>query len=485
MTAAPAAEPGSPAPLVLVADDEEAQRYFLERALRRRGYRVAVAAGGEEALRLFRRGGVACVLLDVRMPDLPGPRVLDEILKLRPDQPIVMMTAYATVREAVEALRRGASDYLTKPATGDEVGRAVGRALEGRALRDAEPERREAEAAGAAFGGLLGAGRAMRKVYGLLERAAASDATVLLSGESGTGKDLAAHELHRRSPRAAGPFVAVACAELPETLLAGELFGVRPGAYTGAAARPGRFARAHGGTLLLDEVGEIPLAVQATLLRVLSERAVTPLGGDEATPVDVRIVAATNRDLSAAVSAKAFREDLYWRLRVIPIEMPPLRDRREDIPLLARHFLEGTRAERGARPLEFGVEAMVLLSAYSWPGNVRELENVVRRLAALAPGPEVRPEDLPPEVRAELEGVPAAGGEPGRAPLKKTLADVERRYLEELLESVGGNVSRAARLAGVSRPNLHRRLEALGLDPDRFRGKGGEPGPAQSATSSD
>jgi two-component system response regulator HydG len=455
-------------PVVLVIDDEESQRYFLKRALARRGYEVREAANGTLGLEAFEADPPDCVVCDVRMPDMHGAEVLDRILTLKPDQPVVMITAYAAVQDAVAALQRGAADYLTKPATGEQVAAAIARACEGVAARAGDPARQEAELTGAAFGQLLGSSPPMRAVFTDLANAAATDSTVLLLGESGTGKELAANEIHRRSLRAAGPFVPVMCAGMPETLLAGELFGVTAGAYTGAKARPGHFKRAHGGTIFLDEIGEIPMQSQATLLRVLAERQITPLGSESPIDIDVRVVSATNRNLEAEIEAGNFRDDLFWRLNVVPITMPPLRDRGDDIPLLARHFLAEARERNDGRgPHTFSVEAMVLLRHYGWPGNARELRNVIERVAALSQVDEVGPEHLPPAVQGLIGGEPAPAA--GDAPLKEALARYERRYLEHLLETVQGNVSEAARRAGVSRPSLHRRMKEYGIDPDTYR----------------
>ena len=459
----------APRPTVLVVDDEESQRYFLRRALARRGYDVREAADGRTGLAAFESGGVDCVVLDVRLPDLNGAVVLDRILTLRPAQPVVMMTAYAEVADAVAALQRGAADYLTKPVTGEQVAAAIARACEGRAARTIEPARREAVTYGAAFGQMLGGSAAMQPVFRDLANAARTDATVLLLGESGTGKELAAQEVHRRSARAGGPFVPVFCAGVPPTLLAGELFGVTAGAFTDARPRPGQFRRAHGGTIFLDEIGERRVDAQATLLRVLAERSVTPLGSERAEAVDVRVVAATNRDLDAECAAGRFREDLYYRLHVVPITLPPLRERREDVPLLARHFLAAARAAQGDRgPTTFCVEAMVCLREYRWPGNVRELKNVVERVAALTHVDEVGLEHLPEALRADALGV-APEAAAAASPLRDALARFERRYLEQLLTEVAGNVSEAARRAGVSRPSIHRKLKEHGIDAEAFR----------------
>jgi DNA-binding NtrC family response regulator len=454
---------------VLVVDDEESQRYFLRRALARRGFAVREAADGRSGLAAFETGGVDCVVLDVRLPDLNGAAVLDRILALQPDQPVVMMTAFAEVADAVAALQRGAADYLTKPVTGEQVAAAIARACEGRAARAAAPARREAMAHGAAFGQMLGASPAMQPVFRDLAQAAQSDATILLLGESGTGKELAAHEVHRRSRRAGGPFVPVFCAGVPPTLLAGELFGVATGAFTGARARPGHFRRADGGTIFLDEIGELPPDAQAVLLRVLAERTITALGSERPEAVDVRVVAATNRDLDAECAAGRFREDLYYRLNVVPITLPPLRERRDDIPLLARHFLAAARGGEGDRgPGTFSVEAMVCLRQYRWPGNVRELRNVVERVAALHDVEEVALDHLPEALRADALGV-APESAAGASPLRDALAEFERRYLEQLLTEVAGNVSEAARRAGVSRPSIHRKLKEHRLDADAYR----------------
>jgi len=454
---------------ILVADDEESMRYFVQRGLARHGYEVVAADGGAAAIELGSSQRFDVAVLDLKMPGTDGLQVLAELRGRDPDVLVVMMTGHATIATAVEAMRLGAWDYITKPFEIEELTLVVERALSHRrALRgsrdyDSLVDRRQAHA------GLIGQSVAMKQVYQAIDRLGATEASVLLRGESGTGKELVARALHASSSRRDGPFVALHCAAMPEKLLENELFGHEPGAFTGATDRKaGLLARSDGGTLFLDEVGDIPLPLQVKLERFLQEREFRPLGSEESQSVDVRVIAATNRDLEQAVEDGGFRQELFYRLNVVPLVLPPLRQRREDVPLMAQHFLARFRPE--GSPLErFTADALVVLGNHSWPGNVRELENAVERVVALhADAAEIDVADLPAEVRG------------GDGPAQRLLPDAsmnyqdamaafERIYFEQLLEQAGGNISECARLAGLSRGHLHRKIRQLEIDAEGFR----------------
>ncbi len=426
---------------VLVIDDEESMRFFLERTLARSGYAVETAPDGEAGVEAARQHRPHVVVTDLKMPGIDGLEVLARIKAIDPTTAVVVVTAYATIDTAVNAMKHGAADYLTKPFDAKTI-----RAVVARVVPDApavEPE-------------LIGDSEPIRAIRDTVERLATSDATVLLRGESGTGKELVARLLHHVSPRATEPFVAVNCAALPPTLIEAELFGHVEGAFTGATrGRSGLAARAGGGTLFLDEIGDIPLPVQTKLLRVLQERAFTPIGGSDPIPLDARIVSATHRDLPALVEAGDFREDLYYRLNVVPIEVPPLRARTEDIPTLVAHFL----ARRDPAPALTDA-ALDKLRSYAWPGNVRELANLVERLAATRAGETVDVADLPPELDRPA---PSTATPSVEQPFDDARRTFERDYFSRLLEATDGNISEAARRAGISRPNLYRRLDELGI----------------------
>ena len=443
---------------VLVVDDEEAQRKVLAGFLRKRGFQVLQASGAAEAIGHARVSTVDLVLTDLRMPDRDGLELLDELRRINPEVPAIVMTAFGTVKTAVEAMKRGAADYLTKPIDLDELDVLIDRVLERRALLSENAELRRLVEDRHQLQGLETSNAGMREALSVAARAAQRDVTVLIRGESGTGKELLARAIHLASPRARGPFVAVNVAALPETLLESELFGHERGAFTGAdRERRGRFEVATGGTLLLDEIGDLPKSTQVKLLRVLQERTIERLGSQRAIAVDVRILAATNRDLSSMVRSGEFREDLFYRLNVVGIELPPLRDRREDIPaivetLLARHAPRG-----GPRP-SVSREAMDALLKYAYPGNVRELENIIQRAIALSRGPLIATSDLP----AYIIGLPPEETTGGS--LVDQVSRLERRLIADALEQAGGVQTRAARLLGISERHLRYRLQKYGLE---------------------
>jgi two-component system nitrogen regulation response regulator GlnG len=468
---------------VLVVDDEESVRWALTKALERAGYRVDLAADGPSGSSAAENPDVDLVLLDVRLPGRDGLAVLGDLRKRRPDLPVIMMTAYGTLQVAVEAMKQGAYDYIGKPFDVDEVLLVVGKALEAQALAREVTQLRQLTEERFDLGGIVGGSPAMQQIFKAVGKVAGTDLTVLLRGESGTGKELIARAVHENSRRKGRAFVPVNCAAIPRELLESELFGHEKGAFTGAvAARRGRFEQADGGTVFLDEVGDMDLSLQTKLLRVLQERRIERLGGEGSIAVDVRIVAATNQDLEGAVALRAFREDLFYRLNVVTIHLPPLRDRREDISALVTHFLAAFSHEQQAAPKVFSPDALDLMTRYRWPGNVRELENVVKRAAALTPTALVLPDHLPDAVRKGAGGEDAAAG-PETFPvewmrnemtrLRDTLdgelhshfvACVERPLLALVLRRTGGNQVKAAELLGINRNTLRKRIKELGVD---------------------
>ena len=450
-------DPEMPVATLLVADDDPAVRESLERALAREGYAVVLAPDGQAALERLQAGGIDVVLSDLKMPGLTGLEFLQAAKVVKPDVDFIMLTAFGTVEEAVKAMKDGATDFLTKPFQRAQLMKVVRQALERRALIAQNRALQQRLDALLSQGEVVGVSPAWRRLMNLVNQVADSSATVLIQGESGTGKELVARAIHERSPRKGGPFIAVNCAALPETLLESELFGYEKGAFTGATSRrEGRFELAAGGTLFLDEVADLSLVTQPKILRVLQEGEFERLGGNRTIRVDVRIVAATNQDLASLVRDKRFREDLFYRLNVITIKVPPLRERREDIPVLAELFLK-LYAAKNNRPLEgFSKEAMRRIEAYSWPGNVRELENVVERAVVLARGSPVEVTDLPDNVGGATpmpDGVFIVRvGTP--------LAEVEQRLLEETLRLTKGNKTLTARILGIDPKTVFRKLKA-------------------------
>jgi DNA-binding NtrC family response regulator len=456
----------SPAHILMVDDEPQIPRLIA--ALLGDGYRVEDVNAAGAALARIEASDYDLVLSDLLMPEMNGIELMRRVRLREPDLPFIVLTAQASVETAVQAMREGAFDYLSKTAGSDELRAAVDRAVaHGQLAREVRRLRAEVDQARGVD--IVGQSQPLKALLALADRVAQSDASVLIHGESGTGKELLARFIHRGGPRAPGPFVAFDCSALAPTLVESELFGHVKGAFTGAdRARRGLFREAHGGTLFLDEIGDVPPEIQVKLLRALQEREVKPVGGDEVAKVDVRIVGATNKDLRQLVRDGRFREDLYYRLAVFPLEIPPLRERREDIPPLVAHFLARRR-----RPSRVSAEAMARLAAYHWPGNIRELENVVQRAGILCDGDEIRPQDLPPLEGARAEGPSgpdAAMGEVslGR-PLKAVVADatrvVERQAIVDALHRCSGSVSQAARLLGISRASFYNKLKAHGIQP--------------------
>jgi two-component system, NtrC family, response regulator PilR len=452
---------------LLIVEDEPGLRKMLEILFRREGYTVVTAAGCKLALEAIQQHPqpFPAVLTDLAMPDGSGLEVIAGAKARSPSTEVILLTAHGTVENAIAAMRSGAYDFVAKPFDSAELVALVTKALEKQAIV-AENARLRAQVDAAVDQELLGKSAAMRAVFDLIDRIARARTTVLITGESGTGKERVARAIHKRSDRNAGPFMVVNCGALPEALMESELFGHEKGAFTGAGARHnGLFRDANGGTLLLDEIGELPHSLQVKLLRTLQERSVRAVGSTQESPIDVRVLAATNRDVEAEVASGKFRQDLYYRLNVIRLTLPPLRDRREDIPLLAERFVTRFAAEMGKDVLGFNTDAVRALERYAYPGNVRELENVVERAVALTGSRVIGLGDLPRELSGqagapapELLSLPAEGLE-----LDNVLNEIERRFLLEALERAGGVRKQAAKLLGVTFRSLRYRLAKHGL----------------------
>lgn len=497
---------------VLVADDEMNMRRVLEAILRREGYEVVTAANGVDALAGMSRN-IHTVITDLKMPGLDGMGLLRKLQTEYPEVPVVMITAHGSVENAVEAVKLGAFDYLEKPFEQEQIRQIVAKAMKTHELarRDARPE----EPSGRGRFRLIGESQAIQQIYAVVEKVASTPSTVLITGESGTGKELIARALHENSSRYGGPFIKINCAAIPKTLMESELFGYEKGAFTGAVgAKPGRFELAHGGTLFLDEIGEIPVEMQVKLLRVLQESEFERVGGIKTIKVDVRLVTATNRDLLQLISEDIFREDLFYRLNVVPIHIPPLRDRREDIPLLAEHFITKFNDRLRKEIKGISPQALAALGNYNWPGNIRELENLMERTMLFCEGPQIEAYDLPPELGhpgghlgasssitttgshtapapiedpgsgptsisggwaapgpVTLTSLPvAASATAGAAPagsLKEAVRAeterVERGLIMRALEETNGNVTQAARKLKISRKSLQTKMKEFGL----------------------
>ena len=439
---------------VLVVDDDQSSRDLLSRILSGAGHRVTAVADGREAIAALDAGEPPDVVIsDIRMSEVDGLQVTDAYRARAPDTPVILVTAFGNIDGAVDAIRRGAADYISKPYDVDAIQLVVARALKQRELAAENRSLRRGLREKYRLENVVGRSEAMLQVYKTAARVASTDATVLIQGESGTGKELVARAIHAASPRAAGPFVAVDCGAIAEGVLESELFGHARGAFTGAQqARRGLFEEAQGGTLFLDEIGDVGPNLQARLLRALQEGTVRRVGTNEPIAVDVRVVAASNRDLEAAVKEASFRADLYYRLAVVTIRIPPLRERREDIPLLAEHFAHKHGRSEGSA---ISPAARDLLVAYDWPGNVRELENVVARALALNPSGVIMPEDLPEAVHGERPLAPERAPDVSDRP---TLEELERRYAAQVLQETGGNKTRAAEVLGIDRKTLYRIL---------------------------
>lgn len=452
---------------ILVADDDVVARELLAEALRKEGYHVEAFAGGAEVIARGRQGRVDLVLTDIRMGAVDGLTVLREFKRVSPNTAVVVLTAFGSLEGAIEAIKQGAYDYLAKPFKKEDIKLVVKRALDHCRLLQENARFREELRNKDDWSPLVGSSTAMLEVYKLVARVAESKSTVLLQGESGTGKELIARAIHANGPRRDNPFIPVNCGALPDTLLESEMFGYEKGAFTGAVGtKVGLFESANGGTLFLDEIGELGQALQVKLLRVMQDQEVRRVGSTTSTKVDVRIIAATNRDLEQLVKDGKFRDDLFYRLKVVPITLPSLAERREDIPMLVHYFLQkcaaGTdHAVRGVLP-----ETMTLLTQYRWPGNVRELENAIERAVSLSHGPLLTPEDLPEVIRqaatAEVDARLSQVDQLDEVYL--TLEEVEKRHLTRVLKETKGNKVKAAKILGIDRRTLYRMAERFGLD---------------------
>jgi DNA-binding NtrC family response regulator len=439
---------------ILIVDDEAIVRDSLGAWFRQDGHHVELAPSAKDALRQTAAGRYDLAFLDIKMPGMDGLELQARLAEADPELTIVLMTAYASVDTAVKAMKAGAYDYIVKPFDPDDLSLLVKRAAEARSLRAENQRLRESLESAAAPPMLLGCSTAMRHIVELVASIAPSDSTVLITGESGTGKEVVARAIHGASPRRLNPMVVVNCGALPEGILESELFGHEAGAFTGARARhKGKFEAAEGGTVFLDEIGEVSPKVQVELLRVLEEKAVTRLGGTEPLPVDFRTICATNRDLQEAVKAGSFREDLYWRLNVVHVHIPPLRERPEDVPVLADAFLARFAQSMSRRPMRFSDDARDALAGYPWPGNVRELQNAIERAVVVGRGDVITAADLPVRV-TQLK---AAGGAPG------SLAEAERAHVLAVLDANGWNITRAARVLDVDRVTLYNKIRKYEL----------------------
>jgi two-component system response regulator AtoC len=472
-------------PRLLIVDDEPNMRTVLQGLLAREGYAVATAEDGNAALRYLDRvgGDVHAVLSDLRMPGLDGMGLLAAVTQRYPGRPVIILTAHGTVDTAVEAMKVGAFDFVTKPFNADEL-RAVVRKAVNTALADLDAVESSGTSASAQGGdgelgrfGMIGRSKAMQEVYTVLQKVADTPTTVLVTGESGTGKELVAQALHDHSSRHGRPFIRVNCAAIPHALIESELFGHEKGAFTGAiASKPGRFELADKGTLFLDEIAEIPPEIQVKLLRAIQESAFERVGGLKTLKVDVRLVAATNRNLAEEVEAGRFREDLFYRLNVVPLHLPPLRERASDIPLLVGHMLARFNERLRRRVTRLTPDAAAAFEGYAWPGNIREMENVLERLVLFSEGEEIRLDDLPDELRAGDHG-PSDTSPAGQARLdrdltgrvsmkdlvRETTAQLEKEIIVQALEQTAGNVTRAAQLLMISRKSLQNKMKEFNL----------------------
>ncbi len=450
---------------ILVVDDEQSHRTMLKAVLSKEGYDISEADDGISAVKAVENESFDLILMDIRMSDMDGLEALGQIKKTSPSIPVIMMTAYASIKTAVEALKSGAYDYLTKPLDIDELKILIQKALEHYRLQEENVFLKERLADRFDFSKIVGKSRRMKELFENLSLIAPSDATILICGESGTGKELVANAIHQNSPRAQKPFIKVSCAALPETLLESELFGHERGAFTGALARKaGRFQLADGGTLFLDEVNVMSSTTQVKLLRVLQEREFEPLGSTKTIHVDIRLITATNKELEGEVKEGRFREDLFYRLNVVPIHLPPLRERKEDIPLLSEHFFRLYQEKNKKSVKGFLPKTIDTLMRYDWPGNIRELENVIERAILLCRSEYITPKDLPPPLQGEeIEEHPLISIPPGM-----TLEQVEREAIIQTLEETGGNRTQTAQILGISRKTLQNKLKEYGLEGKEF-----------------
>lgn len=459
---------------ILLVEDDRLARFALKDLLERSGYEVHEAADGAAGLAMYKPGTFLAVITDLKMPGMNGIELLEKLRQRDAEAAVIVITAYGAIETAVEAIRKGAVDYITKPFDGTEILHRLSRIREVRSLREENRKLREQIHPPTGLHSMVGRSKAMEKVFDLMKTVADSQATVLIEGESGTGKEMAAQTIHALSQRRNGPFLPVSCAALPESLLESELFGYEKHAFTGATrAKPGRFELAHQGTLFLDDIDDVPMSVQVKLLRAIQERRIERVGATSSIHVDVRMVASTKTDLQEGIRQGRFREDLYYRLAVIPIHLPPLRERKEDIPLLSRHFLAKYCLREGRPLLQLSAEVIETLEAYPWPGNVRELENVIERFVILCEGEPCGPECLKGYIRdSGLRSVRRPDVSDFDLPdegldLEAELLRIERHYIEASLKKCHGNKSRAAELLQIRRSTLGDRIAKLGIRTSR------------------
>ncbi|AFM23088.1 sigma-54-dependent transcriptional regulator [Desulfomonile tiedjei] len=457
---------------LIVVDDEPSMREFLEIMLSQDGYEVRTAASGEEGLKLYKSEEPDLILTDVKMPGMSGLDLIKHIHSQDPAMPVIAVTAYASADDALRAVREGAYDYLSKPFQIEDLRIIIRNALEARRLRIENQELKKSIQGFDNFSHMVGISPQMQEIFQFIEKVAPSKASVLIIGESGTGKELIAKAIHKNSPRCDKPFVAINCTAIPENLLESEMFGHQRGSFTGALTnKPGLVELAHTGTLFLDEVGEIPISIQAKLLRFLQEHEFRRVGGTDEKKIDVRIIAATNKKLEYEMEKGNFREDLYYRLNVIRIRVPPLREREKDIPLLINHFLRKFCTEQGKDITKVSSLALRVLCNYQYPGNVRELENIIERCVTLEQSDQLTAQHLPPKL-TQSEGVPCEIAEldipSDGIELDRTLENLERKLINRALEITGGNRSRAARLLGISFRSLRYRLVKLGMESEEM-----------------
>jgi DNA-binding NtrC family response regulator len=448
---------------LLVVDDDSLIRRSLGEMLKREGYTVFEAANASEALKIAASAQPSLVITDFNMPEVDGMQLLRELRARRPDLPVILVTGYGTVEQAVEAMKNGAYDYVSKPILDDEMKLVVKRAIEERQLRDENTDLKKRLDMRYGYDAIVGRDYKMQRIYDTIESVAATKATVLITGESGTGKTLIARALHHNSTRKAAPFVEVNCGALTESLLESELFGYKRGAFTGANSdKQGKFAAAERGTIFLDEVHNSSPMLQMKLLRILQDKEFEPVGGNETLQADVRVVLATNVDLAKEVETGNFRRDLYYRINVVSIHMPPIRERVSDVPMLAEHFLQRFAKENGKAIKGIDEAAADLLVRYTWPGNVRELENCIERAVVLTRNETLTPDDLPPQMRQGAEEAPARAGD-DVVPLKTWLEDPERRYIEHALRVNNGNRQETAKALDINRTTLFNKMRKYGL----------------------
>ncbi len=444
---------------ILIVDDEVNIRDALATLLAKSGYEVSTAANGEEAIRQMQGTAFDLAIVDLKMPGMGGIELLRWIKEHSADSEVIVMTAYGSVETAVDAMKAGAYDYLSKPVDKERLPIAIEKALERRRLSLENRQLRESLVVKGRFEQMIGQSLAMKRVFEMVDIVAGSDVTILIMGGSGTGKDLVARAIHQRGPRSAGPFVTLNCGALPESLFESELFGYEKGAFTGATGtKPGRFELADGGILFLDEVGEMSLKSQVDFLRVLETKEFRRLGGTKLIRVDVRVIAATNRNLQKAVEEGSFREDLYYRLNVIPIHLPALREHQEDIPVLMEAFLKEFSQTHQKDDKEISSEAQRLMVNYSWPGNVRELKNVIERLVVVVKEKKILPEHLPPEIQASKDEQKNM-----LIPLNKPLKEIEKEVIERILKEVTSHREKAAKILGISPRTLHYKIKEYGI----------------------